>query len=62
MMVIMMVMTLLSMATMTIMSDPGAVGAGAGVCHYSAIMATMMCTMVYDGVQWCTMVCAIIAQ
>ena len=43
-----MVMTLVPMAMMTIMSDPGAVGAGAGVCHYSAIMATMMGNLSHD--------------
>ena len=43
-----MVMTLVPTVMMTIMSDPGAAGAGAGVCHYSAIMATMMGNLSHD--------------
>ena len=44
-----MVMALVPTVMMTIMSDPGTVaGAGAGVCHYSAIMATMMGNLSHD--------------
>ena len=42
-----MVRTMVAMATMTIMTDPGA-GAGAGVCDYGAIMATMMGNLSHD--------------
>ena len=40
-------MPLVPRVVMTIMTDPG-VGAGAGVCHYSTIMATMMGNLSHD--------------
>ena len=43
----MMVMSKVPKARMTIMTDPG-VGAGAGVGHYGAIMATMMGNLSHD--------------
>ena len=42
-----MVMSKVPKARMTIMTDPG-VGAGAGVGHYGAIMATMMGNLSHD--------------
>ena len=42
-----MVMPLVPRVVMTIMTDPGVV-AGAGVCHYGAIMATMMGNLSHD--------------
>ena len=43
----MMVMSKVPKARMTIMTDPGG-GAGAGVGHYGAIMATMMGNLSHD--------------